>query len=334
MRVVARGRYVEIATTDDDGEICAGTVEYMDRFIEEGFAFLGETPPDRPFVRYSWIPEQPGRSVARRTSDGILITSHVLVHTHELAHAVHLQAWPRSAKFLHEGFAQLIDPPSLLGIRSWNDADLDAVFEWEGAEGVLYFSGLFLVSQILVDHGMPGLRAFWHAVPPDATAAEVRQAYEKLFGEPIEVLTQPRVYVEEGTGIEYESTRLNCQLALCTGQRRDWDGDEWTAEGPRSCYDPDAIGPYSRLGDAPPVWRDYVMDPQGRHFDYYESQFEGARVYPCRLDCGGDLLLHDLYRGAPSDDPWRTDPRFRIEIHAELEDLPTDDPIEIRYEAL
>jgi hypothetical protein len=48
--VVATGRYIEIAS-GVDLPICGGTVEFMDGILEEAFAFLGEAPPDRVFIR-------------------------------------------------------------------------------------------------------------------------------------------------------------------------------------------------------------------------------------------------------------------------------------------
>lgn len=340
MPVVARGRYVEIAT-DRDEVVCAGTVQFMDRFVEAGFALLGEQPPDRAFVRYEWLSEpEEGMSVfsrggVRRIDGDVLVQSDHLVEEHELAHAVHQGAWPYSAKFLHEGLAVLLDPRHPFMPGEWRGADLDAVLEARELSAVEYYDAWFLVSQIVADHGMAGLRDLWHAVPAGASAAQVRDAYLSLFGQPIDVLIEPWVW-DLGEMGEEERTRGTCSVTLCTGMTlpAEADGESWAATGPTSCADdPDAIGPFQRSGteDGPPVWRDYVMDPGQYLFEQDPANDLGAvQARPCGLECVY-LAAYEVDQGSAPDEPFREDTRVRIEVHSELEALPTETPIEVIF---
>ena len=302
----------------------------MDRFIEEGFELLGETPPEGVFVRYEWTGSGEslyGDAAARRLEDVVRIRSNFLILEHELAHAVHLEAWRYSAAFLQEGFATLLDPYRPVDIGLWRDgADLDTVLEARNLTPLEYHDAWFLVSQIVSDHGMAGLEDLWHEVPYGATAAEVRAAYENLFGRPIDTLIEP--WDLDGK----DMTRYGCTFALCTGQPVAWDDAVWSASGPIGCEDdPFAVGPYtSGFQPVSPVWRDYVLDPEGQAYDSDPAN-EGVpvNVHGCGLTCSSSP--YDVGQGTAPEEPWREDRRRRIQIHAELEDLPTDSPAVIRY---
>lgn len=54
----ASGSYVDIQVHSDSAELCAGTVEHLDRFIERVFAFLGVPIPDDFVVPVEIFSEQ------------------------------------------------------------------------------------------------------------------------------------------------------------------------------------------------------------------------------------------------------------------------------------
>jgi hypothetical protein len=343
LRIVGKGRYVELAANRDE-PVCGGTIAFFDRFIEAGFALIGETPPDRVFVRYEWVKEDPERTsitgvgFARIEGDDVRIRMDQLIQEHELAHAIHLQAWPTSARFLHEGFAVLLNPRRPFVERNpWPDSvPLDEVLGSADLDVHDYYYAWFLVSQIMVDHGIAGLRDLWHAIPRGATAQEVRDAYQSLFHRPIDALIQPWIFEsdnpdQDGQGIP----RYPCNFALCTGQSKPWDGDVWSASGPTDCEDdPDAIGPYEGvvgLLGGRPVWRDYVFEPDDRPYERDPIIDPLAvQALSCQFECV-QPTPYFFGQGSAPEEPWQIDKRRRIQVHGALEDLPTDTPTEVIY---
>lgn len=332
--IVARGRYVEIASERDE-PVCGGTAAHMDRVIEGVFAVIGETPPDRRFVRFEWLEldeDDPviGGGRTSFTDDGVLIRSDVyLVEEHELVHAVQMESWPMPNDFLFEGYAVLLD-----GKRSWHDAypwpesaSLDELLETPSVAYEDYQLAWFIVSQIALDHGFDGLRDFWHAVPRGSSAAEVRAAYEALFGRSIDALIEPYVVEYPDPIGPTEVERRACDFALCPAREvAAWQDDRWVASGPVGCEDdPDAIGPDRRLLEWGEVWRDYTLlgEPAYYSFDYPAKTAVGMAA--CALNCenqatgivafeGPPLSTEAMFRG------WEAP--VRVEVRAALSDLP------------
>lgn len=302
---------------------------------------IGETPPDRVFVRYEWLEfdaNEPtiGGGRARIVDDGVLIRSDgYLVEEHELAHAVHLQAWPASNEFLHEGFAVLLDPKRIFYQYAWPPGV--SIDEIVGASDLViedYAYAWFLVSQVVSDHGFDGLGRLWRAVPPGASAADVREAYESLFQRPIDALIEPNLI--EGPDGPYESPRYPCNFALCLAPEvTPWNGDRWSASGPTDCEeDPDAIGPDHRAYgyEHGEVWRHYVIEMDRDALDVETSATVGANLAACSLVCSDNQVESAQVIGPASIEDgssWPGAGRHRVEVRSELAGLPTATPGEL-----
>jgi hypothetical protein len=323
--VVARGRYVEIAT-DRDEPVCAGTVAHIDRFIEGAFEVLGETPPDRIFVRSEWPAHHDGSASARIDGDRVVTRSPLLVHEHELMHAVHLEAWPRSASFMHEGLAVLIEPHRRFQSIKMEDLSRAAFDEILGARRLevgRYPAAWFIVSQIVYDHGIEGLRELWHRVPWDSSTQQVRDAYFELFDRPIDALVEPWIY--EGPNGPSPIGRMTCSYTVCAGEPHAWDEDRWLAEGPAGCEDdPHAVGSDAQMYDLDvgSVWRDYLLERTTLIEPPRLSGPVTAMVIPCGFRCPYD---GPVYVGP---DQLSTDwgGLLRVEVRTPLEALPIDRP--------
>jgi hypothetical protein len=323
--VVSRGRYVEIAT-DRDEPVCAGTVAHIDRFIEGAFELLGETPPDRIFVRSEWPAHHDGSASARMDGDRVVTRSPLLVDEHELMHAVHLQAWPRSAKFMHEGLAVLVQPHrrfQAITSTTLSQSALDEILGARKLEAGRYPAAWFIVSQIVYDHGIEGLRELWHRVPWDSSAQQVRDAYFELFDRPIDALVEPWIY--EGPNGPSPIGRRTCSYTVCAGEPHAWDEDRWLAEGPSGCEDdPHAVGSDAQMYDLDvgSVWRDYLLE---RTILIEPPRLSGpvtAIMIPCGFRCPYD---GPVYVGP---DQLSTDwgGLLRVEVRTPLEALPIDPP--------
>jgi hypothetical protein len=301
--VVARGRYVEIATDRADAP-CRGTVAHLDELVERGFDALGATPPDRVFVRYEWLddafdPEDEDGSHAilergSRADDAVVrIRTSVAVHRHEMAHAVHLIAWEPSASFLYEGLATVFDAGGARQQQGWNpDIRMDAVVGAETLPGEYYPAAWFLVSQIIRDHGFDGLESLWSAIEPGDSAASVRAAYEQQFGAPLEALLEP---ITTGAFVEERQT---CSYTLCdaSGPPR--------LDAPQTCEDEDAIGPTASHSTIPRAWAVSVIELEERHYAFESQRGAVGTLSPCGLEC----------RALGAWPPYETQPNASIEV--------------------
>lgn len=347
MHVAARGRYVEIATERDE-PVCGGTAAHMDAIIEAAFAVMGASPPDRRFVRFEWLElneDDPliGGGRTTFTESGVLIRSDAyLVEEHELVHAVQHEAWPLSNDFLHEGQAVLLDAKRLWRQPfMWPEtADLDQVLGASNLPHDDYPLAWFVVSQIVLDHGFEGLRDLWHSVPRGSSAAEVRDAYEALFGRSMDALVENYVVDDPENPLgPQEVERRPCALALCPAiASRAWDDGVWSATAPLGCEDdPQAVGPDRReyIHSDGDVWRNEVLVPEPGRYSVTSSPRTGYGLTGCALDCS------DGGQGAMTDGPFdtHTPPLYlwsgvgpvRVEVRAAIGDLPTDTPGTLRF---
>jgi hypothetical protein len=330
--VVARGRYVELAT-DRDEPVCAGTVAHFDRFIEGAFEALGETPPDRVFARVEWRADPHSRAFVSDEGDRVVARSPRLVDEHELAHVAHFMAWPRSARFMEEGLAIMLDPHRKAAalLSDLSTSALDDILGDQVLEGGRYSAAWFIVSQIVHDHGMEGLRELWHRVPARASGQRVRDAYFELFGRPIDALIEPWIY--EGEIGPVPVPRTSCGYTLCTGELQPWEGDRWVGPAPGGCEDdPDAVGSDAQLFKygfaAGPVWREYVVDVAYPVEPPRLSDTVTAIGIPCGFVCP-EWFPVDFQPGGPN--VLGVGP-FRLQVRTELESLPTDTPGTIEFE--
>lgn len=306
---------------------------FMDAYMGGVAELLGETLPDRVFARYEWTDIEHGRTFRR--DDTIVIQDDLLPSQHELVHAVHQVLWPQSRPFLHEGLAVLLDSAGVISAPWPEGASLEALLEADASAEVDYFQAWFVVSQIVRDHGFEGLRDLWHAVPREATADEVEQAYAELFGRPMASLFEPEVWFP-GEPFEMEVPRYSCYLSVCVGDATQWEGDSWSGEAVSGCEDdPNAVGPTPESFLAP-VWRPYVLETGENTLEISTSVGVGAFVRPCGLRCGMDAFP---FTGTSSGDTiqvggsWLS-ARVRIDVGRELDELPTEDAGSVTIERL
>lgn len=324
LSVVEQGRYVEIAT-DRDTEICGGTLTAMDDYVALAFAAIGEVPPERIFVRYEWHEpglDDDGRRInewgeAQPLEDSSVVSTSRLMNEYALAQAVHQRAWPSTRPVLQEGFATLFSSDSGSIQDTWpNGVTLDPLLESSALDRGEYATAWFLVAQIVRDHGTEGLRELWQAVDPDASADQIRAAYQDLFAQPIDTLIEPREYYEGGEPLE----RWSCHYTVCA-EPQPWEGDVWQAQGPTGCADdPHAIGP---MGVSNTIERHHVVELEpGAEYRFTASGGAGAQLRPCGLQCLPLGAQADLF--FPGTSRTRDDypsGRYRVEIVTTVEEL-------------
>ena len=307
---------------------------FIDAFVEEAFQAIGEQPPDQVFIRYEWRSDDLQIGRTWRDGDRVVLTTSRMPDEHELAHAVHLAAWPESMPFLQEGFAVLFDSRRIYEHDVPPTVDvLDAALNARTFEEVDYSHAWYIVSQIVFEHGVAGLRELWHATPPGTTAEEIKAAYEGLFMQPMEALFDPWIYAGELTdGEPIEVARLACDFSLCPAPVRPFDGEgRWSALGPSSCEaDADAVGPTSDEPwfDPVQVWREYSLEHELGPYaiDIVPGQTDPpkAAFWPCYPQCshpGEDRLPR--YDDPPSGYiPLGTIGRYRVQVGTDLAALP------------
>lgn len=340
--VVARGRYLEIASNRDE-PVCGGTAAHMDGILEAAFAVLGETPPDDRFLRYEWrVPQDADPflgAVTQGTRGGRIqvLSNRGLIEEHELVHAVTAYAWPGTNAFLSEGLAVLLDAKrDMRSAYPWpSSTNLDMILAYPlgSLPSEDYELAWFLVSQIVREHGFDGLRDLWHAVPAGASASEVRDAYARTFGASFDELFEPIVVELPEPAGPSEFERRACDFTLCPiAAAEPWDDDRgWTGLGPIGCEDdPEAVGTDEHFyGEGGNVWRDYTLGPAPRPKHVQVPAGIALAAGACGLRCDDDENVgFGGYGPGPYTQPayWPGSFPLRIEVRTELDELPTDMP--------
>ncbi len=298
--------YIEFYSENDE-PLCGGTARYADAYLESVFELIGEPVPDGPFVEYRWNEEwtrSAGKAIG--TADGAKVYSDLQVHEHELVHAVLLKSWPRAPRFLEEGMAVMLSEGAAVGIRgglgtsaSPSGAELDRHL---AEDPISYDVAWMVVSQLVVEQGITGLREFWFAVERGMPMSEVRSIYTEMFGGELDDLLQP-FETDYFGGTESIPRRL-CTITFCLGEPVDAErGEVALLQPPDGCADPRAVGS-SLTYRSPWPWVEYTFAagypaPTGP-VDGYDY-----RAIPCgELDCGV-YTSANVGESSPPDEPWR-----------------------------
>lgn len=243
--VISTGKYVRYATNARASDVCGGTVAELDQFVEDLGLALGVDLPEEPFITYYWLPHdlvdlapcdgQPsiGANCARRDGGTSVVYAADARNLHEMVHAVHFQALPGGAAFLHEGLAQVYGDQLVDRAELTPDDDLDQVLVGEGNATDFYAVSWHLVYWMLRRHGTDEFRDFWSQLgePTETTAQDVRDVFETVFGETLELQ------------ITETADAPACTIPQCGSDPKLWSGDTWSARAPTSCSDADALGP-------------------------------------------------------------------------------------------
>lgn len=219
-------------------ELCAGSVDHLDRHIERIFAFLGEPVPSDFVVPIEiGSPDHPCES-SNCFDDGkvwvrALDTSGVLerpsaILRHELVHAVHARAWGLSVPFINEGLADALSRvtdsrPGSMAIGDMLDKPPLELSYDEAARFVRF---------LLDTRGLSRFRELSRGAP-GRDAAGLRAWIGEVYGEAFEDIEA-----------EYLSGAPRCyyQLHLCDPVEAERVEDDWYATLPASCSDAEFYG--------------------------------------------------------------------------------------------
>ncbi len=235
-----RGAALEYGASPES-VVCAGTHEYLDRYVEQLAGELALELPER--VRYYWID---AADVDRRCGEGHTgcasgfesvgnepINHHELVHN--VLHALddHDAHW-----FFEEGLAELMDPTYFLRNRThqvndprdWiakqqHDHLLGYDTAGEFAAFLVHRRGFALFERLLVEGD------------PCDGVEEVREVFREVYGEEFDAVASSfvneRVCVADGYPVV---------PYFCTAPAIPWVGDQWRLSKSMSCEDDEVLG--------------------------------------------------------------------------------------------
>lgn len=237
--VQVQGEFVAYAAFDEV-ELCEGTATYADAWMRAVATRLEIDPAALLPTTYYYVDSSvtdkqcPGGSphCARMEDGQILIFSQNPLHRHELAHAVHLSAWPAGRVLLREGLA------SLFGEVEWTPGspltaeEIDVAIEARSAvdEPSVYGIGLRIVYWTLLRHGPAAFEQFWYASSELSSAAAFRAEFQDHFGESLDAM------------LDDVAEESHSSIALCPGEPRGWENGSWTMRSPRGCEDDGVYG--------------------------------------------------------------------------------------------
>lgn len=256
----ASGSYVDIQVHSDSAELCAGTVEHLDRFIERVFAFLGEPVPDNFVVPVEIFSEQQPCDIAA-CYDGGKVWLRFLdtgwwdrpswLLRHELVHAVHRTAWGNAAPFFNEGLAQALS--SLVSSRPGSMAIGDMLDK--PAEEVDYDEAGRFVRFLIETRGIAQFRRLFQG-SAGKDAAGLRAWIAEVYGDTFADIEA-----------EFLSGALRChyQLHLCDSTEVERVTDSWSLDVLASCHEPDFYGAANSGADLFATSRTLELVQDGRY---------------------------------------------------------------------
>lgn len=234
------GNYVDIQIKSTSREICAGTVAYLDPYIERTFDFLGAKMPEG-FIVPVWVVNDPpcaGGSACYVPSEQAVYLRSLDrsdgrasgVVRHELTHAVIDQVWGRSIPFLEEGLAETlgrtVDPLPGAGVLAVKDM-LDG-----SADEVDYVAAARFTRFLIDTRGLDRFKRLFQD-KTEASQEAVLGRFATVYGEDFERIEAE--YLSAGIPCEY-------QIDLCNPTEAQQVDSSWSASLAASCDDPDFYG--------------------------------------------------------------------------------------------
>lgn len=245
------GEYVTVAA-DYVNQVCAGTMEHMDVFIERLMERFQIDPDDVDLsICYAWkddLEEVAELCGVSELIDGCAFDrttiSVYIPHEHELVHNVARLIGKPPAFFdegiavAHEGYEGLLNKrhsPTEQTPIDFMVMSLDELAQGDGYEVAGRFTGY-----LMAVHGMDAYLRLYRSLKNDADLARIDEAYQDALG----------VTLDESVA-EYLDTWIYCWsdplLSECNAPEVAWDGELLEYEEEVDCDKGDAIGPYESL---------------------------------------------------------------------------------------
>jgi len=231
------GEYFTIDTTIESEQLCAGSLQNLDRFIEHAFAFLGEPIPDDfdvpvavgdnsicpPTARGCYVRE------SQRVYLDTLAQPDLALSTlrHEFVHAITWAAWGPSISFFAEGIATALMGPVLVS------APIPVGDQLTLTTGTLDYRAAALFTRFLIDtRGLDAFRRMYQGAQ-SWSEDDIRALFLDVYGESFADLEA-----------EYLASPPGCTYAidLCDADRAESVADVWSHRFVVSCDDPSYVG--------------------------------------------------------------------------------------------
>jgi hypothetical protein len=182
--IVWRGTYLDYAPQEHVGSLCAGTLPYMDRYVELVAARMGVTF-DAPVLYVQGSPQDESfcddGAVGCTTLDG-RVYSHLAPHEHELVHGVRsFEGF--SHPFFEEGAAEAFGDDALLPGRGLPEGDLFEGIQVADPDGGYWYPRMGHFAAYLQDrHGDEVTAEILRQTDWTSTAREAIVALERATG--------------------------------------------------------------------------------------------------------------------------------------------------------
>ena len=246
-----RGRQV-VVEADAGLEMCGGTLEHMDRFVERFAAELGLPLTDEPWIDFRWL--TPEHFAARNPCGGMpacalvrTVVASEIPHEHELVHSA-ASDLGLAHPFFVEGLAMAFeggtrdarptdDEPVEGGLEVERVLEaLRADYMWLPGEYYLLAGAFtrYLIDRFGLRLHLEFYRRTWYGDSYRALARE----FAAVFGATI-----------EGVVLDFEAGRADCpysgwryKLLECEAPEVAWDGDRLARNFALDCDDAAAVG--------------------------------------------------------------------------------------------
>jgi hypothetical protein len=279
------GENLSYGKTNDDAEVCRGSWEVQDRYVNELATLLGAkiTTP----IPYTLIdPDERDHycdqgGVAGCARDGAAYSIH-RIHMHELAHVVAREAGVLGPHAFSEGFAEMFGDGKVSTPRRLPIADVVADIEADRGGG--YYTAALFVRFLVEEYGLETLLEFMRRTDRDTAPKDYAEAFLAVFSTSLE---DAFVAFDEYPSCSTMNNRI--PLADCSGDPVPWVDGAWSAASELSCDDSEVVGPIEAdermlVGAS----RGLVIDAAGLYRVEVSGSVKGlagARVNRCDASC-------------------------------------------------
>ncbi len=285
------GEHVKFIFENTSRQLCAGSVPYLNSYVERVFGFFEEPVPDAYMVPVHVVNESACRHGAcyRSGDEEVFIdeldrsgvrTSGVL--RHELTHAVIDHVWGQSVPFFGEGLAEALSQTADWSQISMQIIPVGKMLDSE-TDSLDYTAAARFVRFLIDARGLARFKRLFQA-SSERTQDSIRMAFVEVYGEDFDTLEA-----------EFLSGAPRCtfQVDICEMDNAEPVGSSWSLTFAASCDDPDFYGSIGREGENIATQRTIFVESAGV---YHLSASSPVLLARCG-DCDEQFIPSLVYEG-------------------------------------
>ncbi len=216
-------------------QVCAGTYEHLDSYLEYLVEYLGILPTSGTRIRYSWLDrdELDERCGAEHSgcADALESAGERAIHYHELVHNVlHLVNGHEAHWLFNEGIAEALDPEFFLSNQDHLVHDPRDFIPVEHDVSLGYDTAGEFVVYLLYRFGPDAYARFLVEGNPQDELAKIRTTFQAIYSESFDTVVEE--FIEERSCL---ADGYPVVPYFCSATEVPWAGETWRYTATLAC---------------------------------------------------------------------------------------------------